>query len=106
MGHWHTLFKYISKFSLDVFIPFFFVNLLFQKCRLIVAQMTSTRCEIFNWALIPLTVIVTLFTFPFSESSFIYGVLNQRMEVFMLYLMAIIVTLQHVHYGICMVSDD
>lgn len=68
--------------------------------------MTSTRCEIFNWALIPLTVIVTLFTFPFSESSFIYGVLNQRMEVFMLYLMAIIVTLQHVHYGICMVSDD
>jgi len=97
----------INVIELEPRVFFWVTGTLFSNisCRLIVAQMTSTRCEIFNWALIPLTVIVTLFTFPFSESSFIYGVLNQRMEVFMLYLMAIIVTLQHVHYGICMVRQ-
>lgn len=35
-------------------------------CRLIVAQMTSTRCNIFNIGLIPLTIVVVLFSYPFS----------------------------------------
>ena len=65
--------------------------------------MTSTRCEIFNWALIPLTAIVTLLTLPQFDS--LKTILNKEVEVFLLYSMAVIVTLQHVHYGICMVNS-
>ncbi len=64
--------------------------------------MTSTRCEIFNWALIPLTAIVALLTLPLFDS--LKTVLNKEVEVFLLYSMAVLVTLQHVHYGICMVN--
>jgi len=63
--------------------------------------MTSTRCEIFNWALIPLTGVVVLFTNPYIYSLSI--AINKELEVLMLYAMAVLVTLQHVHYGICMV---
>jgi len=73
------------------------------SCRLIVAQMTSTRCEIFNWALIPLTGVVVLFTNPYIYSLSI--AINKELEVLMLYAMAVLVTLQHVHYGICMVRQ-
>jgi ethanolaminephosphotransferase len=57
--------------------------------------MTSTRCEVFNWILIPLTIVVGL-----SNLKFIKG----YYEVYFLYFMAVLVTLSHVHYGICVVS--
>ena len=63
--------------------------------------MTSTRCEIFNWALIPLTLTVGLFSFKPNNLSHI---LTREYEVYALYLMALIVTIQHIHYGICMVN--
>lgn len=67
--------------------------------------MTSTRCEIFNWCLIPLSIIVFLFSFNF-ESAILNSILTQQAEVYALYFMAILVTLSHIHYGICMVSNS
>lgn len=69
-------------------------------CRLIIAQMTSTRCQIFNWTLIPLTTIVIAFTAPFQQSY-----MTAKNERIALYFIAILVTLAHVHYGICMVRQ-
>ena len=63
--------------------------------------MTSTRCEIFNWALIPLTAVVTLFTCPYIYS--LNSGINKDLEIIMIYIMALVVTLEHIHYGICMV---
>lgn len=69
-------------------------------CRLIVAQMTSTRCRIFNKGLIPLTLIIMFFC-----SSLLPQYATKRNEVVALYGMVIYVTLQHIHYGICMVRQ-
>ena len=64
--------------------------------------MTSTRCEIFNWALIPLTLVVSLFSYLNRIDTFgIY--LTRDLEVASLYFMAVLVNLSHLHYGICMV---
>ncbi len=71
------------------------MNSIFVKCRLIVAQMTSTRCEIFNWIFIPLTTVVAIIALTS---------INALHEVYLLYFMALLVTLGHVHYGICMVN--
>lgn len=73
------------------------------SCRLIVAQMTSTRCNIFNIGLIPLTLVVGLFTIPFSGPLAV--MLTKQAEVYTLYSMVVLVTLLHVHYGICMVRQ-
>ncbi|CAF0742201.1 unnamed protein product [Brachionus calyciflorus] len=73
-------------------------------CRLIVAQMTSTRCQIFNWTLIPLTFIVGLFTVNL-ESTSIQKYLTAQAEVNALYFMVVLITLAHIHYGICMVQQ-
>ena len=66
-----------------------------NKCRVIIAQMTSTRCEVFNWILIPLSIVVGLASLPNIQGYF---------EVYFVYFMALLVTLSHVHYGICAVS--
>lgn len=79
---------------------------LFLKCRLIVAQMTSTRCEIFNWCLIPLTLVVAAFSFkPLPSESPLGALLTSQAEVNALYFMAFLVTISHIHYGICMVRE-
>ena len=76
---------------------------LFLQCRLIVAQMTSTRCQIFNWTLIPLTITVFLFTYPLEQTS-LGPYLTKTSEAYALYFMVVLVTLAHIHYGICMVT--
>ncbi|KAG4074977.1 hypothetical protein HA402_014556 [Bradysia odoriphaga] len=57
------------------------------SCRLIVAQMSSTRCEAFHWMtpLFCLSVLISLYV-PFLERP-------------LLYLLCIFTTLSHWHYG-------
>ena len=65
--------------------------------------MTSTRCEIFNWVLIPLTVVVYLFSFGVNEN--INKYLTPEAEVNALYFLSFLITISHIHYGICMVRN-
>lgn len=62
------------------------------QCRLIVSQMSSTRCELLNWLLLPLAVAVGIaITFP-------------SLELATLLIMASIATIAHIHYGVYVVS--
>jgi ethanolaminephosphotransferase len=94
----------VNIIDLEPRIFFWLTGTLFSNisCRLIIAQMTSTRCEIFNWLLIQLTCIVILFTYPF-ESNGLTQYLTPQSEVIALKTMAVIVTLAHVHFGISLV---
>jgi len=65
------------------------------SCRLIVSQMSSTRCELINWFLIPLSAVVL--------SSLLIPGLPSEAEMCMLYLLAIVYTIFHIHYGVCVV---
>ena len=64
------------------------------QCKLIIAQMSSTKCELLNNLLVPLVTIVT--TVVFLD----LGVL----EFYLLCGYATFVTVSHVHFGICVVS--
>jgi ethanolaminephosphotransferase len=77
---------------------FLLVGTIFSNiaCRLIVSQMSSTRCEVFNWLLFPLSLLVLG----------IFGVASIRQnEHQLLTLLTAFVTLAHVHYGICVVRQ-
>lgn len=98
----------IEILQLEPRVFFWLTGTLFSNisCRLIVAQMTSTRCEIFNWCLIPLTLVVTAFSFkPLPSESPLGALLTSQAEVNALYFMAFLVTVSHIHYGICMVRQ-
>lgn len=80
-----------QKFCLFLYSSFFSLCFALQ-CRLIVAQMSSTRCEGFHW-MTPIyvaTVIISLYV-PFLERP-------------LLYLLLIATTLCHWHYGTRVVS--
>ncbi|XP_029641489.1 ethanolaminephosphotransferase 1 [Octopus sinensis] len=64
-------------------------------CRLIVAQMSNTRCELINIFLIPLSIIV------------IIALLLQpgRLEVVFLWVYCLVVTGTHVYYGVSVVRQ-
>lgn len=72
-------------------------------CRLIIAQMTSTRCNIFNIGLIPLTIVVAIFCSPIYSQ--FPKVFTKQSEVYLLYTLVVVVTVQHIHYGVCMVRQ-
>jgi len=60
------------------------------QCRCVVSGMSNTRCQSFNWLLLPLFAIVI-------------GVLTMRLGVIELYLLCaytIFVVAAHIHYGI------
>ncbi|XP_063218026.1 ethanolaminephosphotransferase 1 [Bacillus rossius redtenbacheri] len=65
-------------------------------CRLIVSQMSGTRCEAFNWLLIPATAAVAasllLPTGAGAEMSLLYG-------------LTALALVAHVHYGSCVVRQ-
>jgi ethanolaminephosphotransferase len=65
------------------------------SCRLIVAQMSSTRCELINMFIYPLFGAVC--------SSLLIPGLPKEAEMFMLYLLAVGFTIFHLHYGVCVV---
>ena len=75
----------------------FLVGIIFSNicCQLIVAQMSSTRCELLSWLLAPVAmVVVAALAIPSS--------LN--LELPLLYGLTIFAFLAHVHYGVCLVS--
>lgn len=67
----------------------------FKQCRLIVSQMSSTRCELFNLLLIPVA---------FTAMSSIFWNL-QGYELLLLRLITLATTLFHIHYAICVVRQ-
>jgi ethanolaminephosphotransferase len=66
-----------------------------MSCRLIVAQMSNTRCELFN-------VLLALLAAAVASSLLIPG-FPREAELSILYLLAIVFTVMHLHYGICVV---
>lgn len=68
----------------------------FYQCRLIVSQMSSTRCEVTNWLLVPLAFLV-LAIFNVEAA--------RRNEAFLLRVITVLITLAHVHYGVCVVRQ-
>jgi ethanolaminephosphotransferase len=63
---------------------------------LIVAQMSSTRCEGFDWLLFPTTALTL-------ASLILRPGLN--FEVFAVYVLAVLSTLAQIHYGVCVVRQ-
>ena len=67
------------------------------SCTLIVSQMSNTRCELINILLVPLALAVAL-------CLFIPGLLSTS-ELTILYMLSLVFTSFHIHYGICVVSE-
>jgi len=65
-------------------------------CRLIVSQMTNTRCQTFNYLLLPYLLLVTMCLVVRTLGFW---------ELYSLRLLAIAVTVAHVHYGTCVVRQ-
>lgn len=62
-------------------------------CRLIIAQMSNTRCQIFNVMLIPFSIVILV------------SIVVPPLELFMLYVSVILSIVYHVHYGVCVVKQ-
>ena len=62
------------------------------QCRLIVAQMSNTRCEILPWILLPVAAAAVL--------SFILP----NIDLESMYFISAISLAAHIHYGTCVVS--
>ncbi|GLH04135.1 LOW QUALITY PROTEIN: Uncharacterized protein GBIM_09913 [Gryllus bimaculatus] len=67
------------------------------NCRLIVSQMSSTRCEIVNWLLVPMAVTVVLSISLPSTAPYL--------ELALLYILTTLATIAHIHYGTCVVRQ-
>ncbi|KAB7496605.1 Ethanolaminephosphotransferase 1 [Armadillidium nasatum] len=63
------------------------------NCRLIVSQMSNTRCEFINWLLFPFSLTVIL------------ALLFPSIEMYLLIALTVLATLAHLHYGICVVRQ-
>lgn len=61
------------------------------QCKLIVCQMSNTRCQPLTWLLLPMVLVVSLA---------LTGVVN---ETLLLYLWTAAVILAHIHYGVSVV---
>ncbi|KAK2824971.1 hypothetical protein Q7C36_018898 [Tachysurus vachellii] len=64
-------------------------------CKLIVCQMSNTRCQPLSWLLLPMVLVVFLV---------ISGVVQQS-ETVLLYVWAAVVILAHIHYGVSVVRQ-
>lgn len=76
---------------------FFLMGTIFSNisCRIIVAQMSSTRCDWFNWMLLP-TLLVVLISGATQWAA---------LEMFLLYVLCIATSIAHIHYGTCVVRQ-
>uniref|UniRef100_A0A8C9R444 Ethanolaminephosphotransferase 1 n=1 Tax=Scleropages formosus TaxID=113540 RepID=A0A8C9R444_SCLFO len=64
-------------------------------CKLIVCQMSNTRCQPFSWLLLPMALLVLL----------VNSGLVQHSETAVLYTWTAVVLLAHVHYGVSVVQQ-
>lgn len=62
-----------------------------SQCRLIVSQMSNTRCEVLPWILLPVAAAAT----------FSYVLPSYELEI--MYFVAIFALAAHIHYGTCVV---
>lgn len=85
--------------KMDPRMVFFLTGTIFANicCKLIIAQMSNTRCELLSFILLPLLLAVL---FVISVPG-----LTAKSELMVLYGLSIFVTLAHVHYGTCVVSE-
>ncbi|GJQ76278.1 hypothetical protein Trydic_g2008 [Trypoxylus dichotomus] len=76
---------------------FFLTGIIFSNicCRLIVAQMSQTRSELYNWLLFP--TAITVFASLLIQKT--------QVDMALLYALCIIATLGHIHYGTCVVKQ-
>ncbi|GCC40716.1 hypothetical protein chiPu_0024473, partial [Chiloscyllium punctatum] len=74
-------------------IVYFLVGTAFSNltCKLIVCQMSNTRCQPLSWFLLPLVVGVIFV---------ISGILQDK-EYHLLVILTTVITLAHIHYGVC-----
>jgi len=63
------------------------------QCRLIVSQMSNTRCEILPWLLLPIAIAA------------IFSFILPSVDLEIMYLVSIVALLAHIHYGTCVVSS-
>ncbi|KAL5278899.1 EPT1 family protein [Megaselia abdita] len=87
-------------------IMFILFGTLFSNiaCRLIVAQMSDTRCDGFNVLMWPLVSVVVVSCFQWYQSLFHFR-FEEDYERWLLYGLTIFVTMAHLHYGICVVQE-
>ena len=83
----------------DVRCFFFMSGTLYanMSSRLIVAQMTNTRCELINALIYPLAAVVV--------ASLVIPGLPREAELILLYLLTAALTLGHLHYAVCVVTQ-
>lgn len=76
---------------------FLIVSTIFSNicCRLIVAQMSSTRCEAFNWFFIPTSLVIIISLL----------IKSAIIELVLTYVLLVFVTIAHIHYGTCIVRQ-
>ncbi|RXM99037.1 Ethanolaminephosphotransferase 1 [Acipenser ruthenus] len=65
-------------------------------CKLIVCQMSKTRCQPLSWLLLPMALVVLV----------ILSGLAQHYETLILYIWTATVALAHIHYGVCVVNAE
>jgi len=84
--------------QLDPRCMFFLTGTLFSNvcCKLIISQMSNTRCELFSFILAPLTLATAFVLFVPN--------LSVRSELAVLYSLTTFVVLAHIHYGTCVVT--
>lgn len=56
--------------------------------------MSNTRCEIFNWLLVP-TAVTAFLSLTLK---------NAELELGFTYALCVVATLAHIHYGTCLVT--
>ncbi|CAL1265218.1 unnamed protein product [Larinioides sclopetarius] len=82
----------------DARVFYWLVGTVFSNiaCRLIVSQMSSTRCEAFNWLFYPIGLaLLYIFSCPH----------HSRTEVQIAWALLILSILAHIHYGVCVVQQ-
>ncbi|XP_075677435.1 ethanolaminephosphotransferase 1 isoform X2 [Dermatophagoides pteronyssinus] len=94
---WAT-FSPMNIIDVDPRTFYFMVGTVFSNiaCRLIVSQMSSTKCDLINWFLYPLLL---------STLCAIFGSISDQQELRLLRINAIIYTVLHLHYAICIVRQ-
>lgn len=80
----------------------YFFLILFQ-CRLIVAQMSDTRAPAWNHLLWPIVFTAIISAIPWHQ----YGLirLTLDMERIWIYLLTVVATITHFHYGVGVVCE-
>lgn len=79
----------------DPRIVFFAIGTIFSNicCRLIVSQMSNTRCEVLPWILFPLAI------------AYVVSFISPNLDLQSMYLVSAVAFVAHIHYGTCVVRQ-